>query len=133
MSTASRLGCLSGPAEDCHSRSQHSAAQLARPSASAVGQDKLQALQRQLALHHVSYTCADVQATRDFYVTLLGFIDVKRPDAFKFEGRWCGYSLPCARTCVSRLLRPRREVQVKDAGYVWAFDARVLVASTSCT
>jgi catechol 2,3-dioxygenase-like lactoylglutathione lyase family enzyme len=61
------------------------------------------------ALHHVSYTCADVQATRDFYVNLLGFIDIKRPDAFKFEGCWCVHSLSYAHVCTMFEFGPRCE------------------------
>lgn len=41
------------------------------------------------SLNHVSFLCADVERTKRFYRDLLGFIEVKRPDSFKFEGSWC--------------------------------------------
>lgn len=40
------------------------------------------------SLNHVSFLCADVEHTKRFYRDLLGFIEVKRPDSFKFEGSW---------------------------------------------
>eukprot|EP00892_Ulva_mutabilis_P006944 jgi/Ulvmu1/4621/UM002_0351.1 len=40
------------------------------------------------ALNHVSFLCADVDRTKKFYEKVLGFIEVKRPDSFEFEGSW---------------------------------------------
>jgi catechol 2,3-dioxygenase-like lactoylglutathione lyase family enzyme len=39
------------------------------------------------AFDHVTIICADLKATRHFYVDLLGMVEVSRP-AFKFPGLW---------------------------------------------
>jgi len=39
------------------------------------------------ALEHVTIRCARLQATRDFYVNLLGLTEGARPD-FPFRGHW---------------------------------------------
>lgn len=39
------------------------------------------------ALEHVTIRCADLKATRDFYVGLIGLEDGARPD-FPFRGHW---------------------------------------------
>jgi catechol 2,3-dioxygenase-like lactoylglutathione lyase family enzyme len=39
------------------------------------------------ALEHVTIRCADLKATRDFYVELLGLMEGARPD-FPFRGHW---------------------------------------------
>lgn len=40
------------------------------------------------ALNHVSRVCNDVRKSAAFYRDVLGFIEVKRPSAFEFEGSW---------------------------------------------
>ena len=42
-----------------------------------------------LSLNHISRVVKDVQASIDFYVGVLGFIEIKRPSSFHFEGAWC--------------------------------------------
>lgn len=49
-------------------------------------------MSEQLAIHvksfdHVTLICADLEATRRFYVDFLGMTEVSRP-AFKFPGLW---------------------------------------------
>ena len=39
------------------------------------------------ALEHVTIRCADLKATRDFYVDLIGLAEGPRPD-FPFKGYW---------------------------------------------
>jgi len=39
------------------------------------------------ALEHVTIRCADLKATRDFYVELVGLTEGARPD-FPFRGHW---------------------------------------------
>ncbi len=39
------------------------------------------------ALEHVTIRCADLKATRDFYVELIGLAEGARPD-FPFRGHW---------------------------------------------
>ncbi len=42
---------------------------------------------RATSFHHVTLICADLEATRRFYVDFLGMTEVPRP-AFKFPGLW---------------------------------------------
>lgn len=41
------------------------------------------------SFNHVSFLCANVEHTKCFYRDVLGFIEVKRPESFDFEGSWC--------------------------------------------
>ncbi|KAK4751893.1 hypothetical protein SAY87_020691 [Trapa incisa] len=41
-----------------------------------------------LALNHVSFVCTSLSRSIRFYVDVLGFILIKRPSSFDFEGAW---------------------------------------------
>ncbi|KAI3945480.1 hypothetical protein MKW92_027194 [Papaver armeniacum] len=41
-----------------------------------------------LSLNHVSYLCKSVSASVRFYEQVLGFVLIKRPSSFKFQGAW---------------------------------------------
>lgn len=41
-----------------------------------------------MALNHVSRLCRDVNKSVDFYVNVLGFVQIKRPPALDFDGAW---------------------------------------------
>lgn len=41
-----------------------------------------------LALNHVSYVCKSLHTSVKFYQNVLGFVLVKRPSSFDFEGAW---------------------------------------------
>ncbi|KAI3950566.1 hypothetical protein MKW92_032555 [Papaver armeniacum] len=41
-----------------------------------------------LSLNHVSYLCKSVTESAKFYQEVLGFVLIKRPSSFKFEGAW---------------------------------------------
>lgn len=41
-----------------------------------------------LALNHVSYVCRSLATSVKFYEDVLGFVRVKRPSSFDFEGAW---------------------------------------------
>ncbi|KAK1372747.1 Metallothiol transferase [Heracleum sosnowskyi] len=41
-----------------------------------------------LALNHVSYVCKSLVTSVKFYEDVLGFVLVKRPSSFDFEGAW---------------------------------------------
>jgi catechol 2,3-dioxygenase-like lactoylglutathione lyase family enzyme len=41
-----------------------------------------------LSLNHVSFVCRCVQESVKFYENVLGFVLIKRPSSFKFEGAW---------------------------------------------
>ncbi|KAJ7533521.1 hypothetical protein O6H91_13G053500 [Diphasiastrum complanatum] len=40
------------------------------------------------SLNHISRNSANIQASLDFYVNILGFVPVKRPGFLKFDGAW---------------------------------------------
>lgn len=41
-----------------------------------------------MALNHVSRLCRNVDESIDFYTKILGFVLIKRPPAFDFDGAW---------------------------------------------
>ncbi|KAI3445595.1 hypothetical protein Pfo_002260 [Paulownia fortunei] len=41
-----------------------------------------------LALNHVSFVCKSVRKSVEFYEQVLGFVLIKRPSSFNFEGAW---------------------------------------------
>ncbi|KAK1274311.1 hypothetical protein QJS04_geneDACA013242 [Acorus gramineus] len=41
-----------------------------------------------LSLNHVSFVCKSVIDSAKFYQDVLGFVLIKRPSSFKFEGAW---------------------------------------------
>lgn len=41
-----------------------------------------------LSLNHVSFVCKSVQKSVEFYCKVLGFVLIKRPSSFNFEGAW---------------------------------------------
>jgi catechol-2,3-dioxygenase len=50
-----------------------------------------------LEINHISFLCANVEATKTFYKDILGFREAVRPQ-FEFEGCWC--DLQCfAQSC----------------------------------
>eukprot|EP01018_Ginkgo_biloba_P001153 Gb_05165 [translate_table: standard] len=40
------------------------------------------------SLNHISLVCRSVQDSLDFYEEVLGFIPIKRPGSFNFDGAW---------------------------------------------
>ncbi|KAJ0734351.1 putative glyoxalase/Bleomycin resistance protein/Dihydroxybiphenyl dioxygenase [Helianthus annuus] len=41
-----------------------------------------------LALNHVSFICKSVSQSVKFYEDVLGFVLVRRPSSFDFQGAW---------------------------------------------
>lgn len=41
-----------------------------------------------MALNHVSSLCKSLDASIDFYEKVLGFVLIKHPEAFNFDGAW---------------------------------------------
>ena len=41
-----------------------------------------------LSLNHVSFICKSVRNSVRFYEEVLGFVLIKRPSSFDFEGAW---------------------------------------------
>ncbi|CAA2989832.1 metallothiol transferase [Olea europaea subsp. europaea] len=40
------------------------------------------------SLNHISLVCKSVEESTDFYENILGFVPVRRPVSFKFDGSW---------------------------------------------
>ncbi|KAL7598467.1 hypothetical protein Lser_V15G25157 [Lactuca serriola] len=40
------------------------------------------------SLNHVSFLCRSLQESVDFYTKILGFVPIKRPQDFDFDGAW---------------------------------------------
>lgn len=59
-------------------------AKMLRWSSSSSKHDELPLL----ALNHVSYVCKSLTTSVKFYEDVLGFVLVKRPSSFDFEGAW---------------------------------------------
>jgi catechol 2,3-dioxygenase-like lactoylglutathione lyase family enzyme len=71
------------------------------------------------ALEHVTIRCADLKATRDFYVGLIGLVDGARPD-FPFRGHW----LYLGGVAVVHL------VDARDKGSAWGGEPGVAAVDT---
>ncbi|XP_047979173.1 glyoxylase I 4-like [Salvia hispanica] len=41
-----------------------------------------------MALNHVSRVCRSVEESVEFYTKVLGFVLIKRPESFHFDGAW---------------------------------------------
>lgn len=41
-----------------------------------------------VSLNHISLVCRSVQDSIDFYENVLGFVPIKRPGSFNFDGAW---------------------------------------------
>lgn len=53
-----------------------------------------------LSLNHVSFACKSVSESVKFYEDVLGFVLIKRPSSFDFEGAWCVCSLCAMFLCI---------------------------------
>ncbi|CAI9114012.1 OLC1v1037483C1 [Oldenlandia corymbosa var. corymbosa] len=40
------------------------------------------------SLNHISLVCKSVEKSMDFYTNVLGFVPVRRPGSFNFDGAW---------------------------------------------
>jgi len=40
------------------------------------------------SLNHISLVCRSVEGSLDFYQNVLGFVPVRRPGSFDFDGAW---------------------------------------------
>ena len=55
-----------------------------------------------LSLNHVSFVCKSVSKSVRFYEEVLGFVLIKRPSSFNFEGAWYAcYHFNFSQTCLN--------------------------------
>lgn len=40
------------------------------------------------SLNHISIVCRSVEKSLDFYQNILGFLPIRRPGSFNFDGAW---------------------------------------------
>ncbi|KAL7161663.1 hypothetical protein ACSBR2_042187 [Camellia fascicularis] len=43
---------------------------------------------RLTSLNHISLVCRSLEKSIDFYTNVLGFVPVRRPNSFNFDGAW---------------------------------------------
>ena len=41
------------------------------------------------ALNHISVVCRSLESSVRFYRDVLGFVPIRRPGSFDFDGAWC--------------------------------------------
>ena len=41
------------------------------------------------ALNHISVVCRSLESSLAFYRNVLGFVPIRRPGSFDFDGAWC--------------------------------------------
>jgi len=41
------------------------------------------------SLNHISIVCRSVEESLRFYTDVLGFVPIRRPGSFDFDGAWC--------------------------------------------
>ncbi|CAL5377936.1 unnamed protein product [Camellia sinensis] len=70
------------------SSSSFSASALASSSSLDIGSSNHQKQLPLLSLNHVSFVCKSVVRSVQFYEEVLGFLLIKRPSSFDFEGAW---------------------------------------------
>jgi len=44
------------------------------------------------SLNHISLLCRSVEESISFYQNVLGFLPIRRPDSFDFDGAWYIYT-----------------------------------------
>lgn len=54
------------------------------------------------SLNHISLGCRSVEVSIEFYQKVLGFIPIKRPGSFDFQGAWYGYIFMVYRSMLTR-------------------------------
>jgi catechol 2,3-dioxygenase-like lactoylglutathione lyase family enzyme len=54
------------------------------------------------SLNHISVVCRSLESSLRFYRDVLGFISIRRPGSFDFDGAWY-VRVPAARSIVHRL------------------------------
>jgi catechol 2,3-dioxygenase-like lactoylglutathione lyase family enzyme len=42
------------------------------------------------SLNHISIVCRSLEASLRFYAEVLGFVPIRRPGSFNFDGAWYG-------------------------------------------
>jgi len=40
------------------------------------------------SLNHISIVVSDVSKSKEFYINVIGFVEVVRPSSFDFQGSW---------------------------------------------
>ena len=69
------------------------------------------------SLNHVSLVCRSVEESIDFYQNVLGFIPIRRPGSFDFDGAWLfgyGIGIHLLQSEDSEKLPKKTEINPKD-------------------
>ncbi|WVZ96743.1 hypothetical protein U9M48_042344 [Paspalum notatum var. saurae] len=69
------------------------------------------------SLNHISIVCRSVEASLDFYAGVLGFVPIRRPGSFDFDGAWLfnyGIGIHLLQSEDPRRLPDKTEINPKD-------------------
>ncbi|KAF3328530.1 Glyoxalase/Bleomycin resistance protein/Dioxygenase superfamily [Carex littledalei] len=69
------------------------------------------------SLNHISVLCRSVEKSLDFYQNVLGFLPVRRPSSFGFDGAWLfnyGIGIHLLKSNDPEKLPKKREINPKD-------------------
>lgn len=69
------------------------------------------------SLNHISLVCRSVEKSHDFYENILGFVPVKRPGSFDFDGAWLfnyGIGIHLLQAEEPEKMKKKAEINPKD-------------------
>ncbi|KAI8544341.1 hypothetical protein RHMOL_Rhmol08G0288900 [Rhododendron molle] len=69
------------------------------------------------SLNHISLICKSVEESIDFYMNVLGFVPIRRPDSFDFDGAWLfsyGIGIHLLQSEDPEIMPKKREINPKD-------------------
>ncbi|GMH14283.1 hypothetical protein Nepgr_016124 [Nepenthes gracilis] len=69
------------------------------------------------SLNHISLVCKSVEETKAFYQSVLGFVPIRRPGSFDFDGAWLfgyGIGIHLLQTEDPENMQKKEEINPKD-------------------
>ncbi|KAG5537580.1 hypothetical protein RHGRI_024884 [Rhododendron griersonianum] len=69
------------------------------------------------SLNHISLICKSVEESMGFYTKVLGFVPIRRPDSFDFDGAWLfsyGIGIHLLQSEDPEIMPKKREINPKD-------------------
>ncbi|KAG9150942.1 hypothetical protein Leryth_003071 [Lithospermum erythrorhizon] len=69
------------------------------------------------SLNHISLVCRSLEESIDFYTNVLGFVPVRRPGSFNFDGAWLfgfGIGIHLLQSEKNQHMKKKTEINPKD-------------------
>ncbi|KAF7134600.1 hypothetical protein RHSIM_Rhsim08G0215200 [Rhododendron simsii] len=66
------------------------------------------------SLNHISLICKSVEESIGFYTNVLGFVPIRRPDSFDFDGACYGIGIHLLQSEDPEIMPKKREINPKD-------------------